>query len=270
MNKKSPRTDTRRKRSAAPAPVSRVLKEHGKVEQAHALISRAWEAMTDRQATSLARQALELYPDCADAYTVLAESEAGSAEEACQLYQHGVDAGRRTLGEALFDRQAGHFWGLIETRPYMRARQGLADCLWALGRKGESIAHCEALLELNPDDHQGIRQGLLSRYLAVGDDAGAERLFHRYANESSAAFLWRRVVLDLRRGDQAAAKEDLRAARHGNPHVAPTYSSQNGSCLFSCRNAIVPETGTKRSSILQGLPKPGLRHRKRWNGCWIN
>ncbi len=226
MHKKSQRTDTRKKRPAAPPPVNRVLKEDGKVEQAYALISRAWEATTDRQATALARQALEMCPDCADAYTVLAESEAGSAEEACQLYQQGVDAGRRALGEVVFDRQGGHFWGLIETRSYMRARQGLADCLWALGRKGESIAHCEALLELNPNDNQGIRHGLLSRYLAVGNDAGAERLLYRYAHEASAAFLWSRVLLDLRRGDQVAAKDDLQAARQGNPHVADLFTGK--------------------------------------------
>jgi hypothetical protein len=54
----------------------------------------------------------------------------------------------------------------------MRARQGLADCLWAMGQKQDSIAHSEALLDLNPSDNQGIRDVLLSRYLALGHDAG--------------------------------------------------------------------------------------------------
>jgi hypothetical protein len=102
----------------------------------------------------------------------------------------------------------------------------LADCLWALGRKRDSIAHCEALLELNPDDNQGIRHGLLSRYLAQGDDAGPERLFRRYAHDSSAAFRWSRVLLDLRRGDQVAAKVDLLAARDCNPHVAGFFTGK--------------------------------------------
>ena len=223
MHRKSPRSG---KRSAAPALAKAVRTQREPLEQSQVLISKAWEATTARQAASLARQALEICPDCADAYTILAESEARSAEEACQWYQQGVEAGRRRLGETIFAQQTGHFCQLPETRPYMRARQGLADCLWALGRREESLAHSEALLELNPEDDQGIRQGLLSRYLTVGHEAGAERLLHRYAQDSSAAFLWSRVLLDLRREDQAAAKDDLRAAMQGNPHVADLFSGK--------------------------------------------
>lgn len=226
MSKRSSRTGTEGNRLARPALAPPVLNESHTLEQAQVLIYQAWEATTDRQAATLARQALELSPDCADAYTVLANVEARSAEDACLLYQQGVDAGRRHLGEAFFDRQMGHFWGLIETRPYMRARQGLADCLWALRRKEDSIAHGEALLELNPEDNQGIRYGLLSRYLAVGDEAGATHLFQQYEHDSSAGFLWSRVLLDLRRGDQVAATQALHAAMQGNPHVADLFTGQ--------------------------------------------
>ena len=205
---------------------SRTMRAQTPEEQAQALIDQAWEARTHRQAAALARRALEMFPDCADAYNVLAGAEARSAEDALVLYEHGVDAGRRSLGNAFFDEHRGHFWGMIETRPYLRARRGLADCLWALGRKRESLTHCEALLELNPDDDQGIRHGLLSRYLALGNDMGAARLFRDYPHDASAAFLWSRVLLDLRRGDQVAATEHLVLAMHGNPHVAGVFAGK--------------------------------------------
>ena len=208
------------------ADLTRTMRAQAPEEQAQALIDQAWEARTQRQAAALARRALEIFPDCADAYNVLAGAEARSAEDALVLYEHGVDAGRRSLGNAFFDEHRGHFWGMIETRPYMRARRGLADCLWALGRKRESLTHCEALLELNPDDNQGIRHGLLSRYLALGNDMGAARLFRDYPHDASAAFLWSRVLLDLRRGDQVAAKEHLVLAMHGNPHVAGFFAGK--------------------------------------------
>ena len=57
-----------------------------------------------RTATSrsrLARRALEISPDCADAYVLLAEN-AGSRKEALELYQKGVEAGTRALGPELF------------------------------------------------------------------------------------------------------------------------------------------------------------------------
>jgi tetratricopeptide (TPR) repeat protein len=206
--------------------LTRTMRAQAPEEQAQALIDQAWEARTQRQAAALARRALEIFPDCADAYNVLAGAEARSAEDALVLYEHGVDAGRRSLGNAFFDEHRGHFWGMIETRPYLRARRGLADCLWALGRKRESITHCEALLELSPDDNQGIRHGLLSRYLALGNDMGAARLFRDYPHDASAAFLWSRVLLDLRRGDQVAATEHLVLAMHGNPHVAGFFAGK--------------------------------------------
>jgi tetratricopeptide (TPR) repeat protein len=206
--------------------LTRTMRAQAPEEQAQALIDQAWEARTQRQAAALARRALEIFPDCADAYNVLAGAEARSAEDALVLYEHGVDVGRRSLGKAFFDEHRGHFWGMIETRPYLRARRGLADCLWALGRKRESITHCEALLELNPDDNQGIRHGLLSRYLALGNDMGAARLFRDYPHDASAAFLWSRVLLDLRRGDQVAATEHLVLAMHGNPHVAGFFAGK--------------------------------------------
>ncbi|MBI4002980.1 MAG: hypothetical protein HY348_14515 [Nitrospira defluvii] len=195
-------------------------------EQAQDLVYQAWEAPTDRDATALARQALAMFPGCADAYNVLAETEARSVEEACDFYQQGVDAGQRSLGEAFFAENAGHFWGMIETRPYMRARQGLADCLWAIDREQDSIAHSEALLELNPNDNQGIRDVLLSRYLALGNDAGAEGLFRQYQDNWSATFVWSRVLLDLRRGDQVAAKAALIEAMKCNPHVAAFFTGK--------------------------------------------
>ena len=194
--------------------------------QAQELAYQAWEAPTAAGAAALARQALAISPDCVDAYSILAETDAKSAEEACDYYRQGVDVGRHSLGEAFFAENAGHFWGIIDTRPYMRARQGLADCLWTMGQKQDSIAHSEALLDLNPSDNQGIRDVLLARYLALGNDARAERLFRQYQDEWSAAFLWSRVLFDLRQGDQVAAKADLKTAIKCNRHVANFFTGK--------------------------------------------
>lgn len=102
MNRKSSFSGTARTRSAAPMHVNSVLTDAEKLEQAQALVYQAWEAKSDAQAARLAHQALETSCDCVDAYTILAESEASSAEDACLLYQQGVDAGRRHLGETVF------------------------------------------------------------------------------------------------------------------------------------------------------------------------
>jgi len=92
----------------------------------------AWERTTSRSRIALARKALGISPLCADAYVLLAE-EARSVEEARDYYAKGVEAGELALGPRRFKQYAGHFWGFLETRPYMRARAGLASTLLQLG-----------------------------------------------------------------------------------------------------------------------------------------
>jgi tetratricopeptide (TPR) repeat protein len=189
------------------------------MEEAQDLVYDAWDASTPQKAAELARKALTISPDCADAYNVLAEAEAKSVQEKCDLYLQGVEAGKHALGGAFFEENKGDFWGMIETRPYMRARQGLAECLWQLGKEGEAISHYEALLELNPNDNQGIRDLLLGCYLKRGDDAGAGRLYEEYPDDASASFVWTKVLVEFCRGGPLAASRVLPAALKENSHV---------------------------------------------------
>ena len=116
----------------------------------------AWERNTSRSRIALARKALGISPLCADAYVLLAE-EAQSIEEARDLYTKGVEAGELALGPQGFEEYAGHFWGFLETRPYMRARAGLASTLVQLGDIEGALTHYRDMLELNPNGNQGIR-----------------------------------------------------------------------------------------------------------------
>ena len=123
------------------------------LDQAQDLIYDAWEAPTRQRAVALAQKALMVSQDCADAYVLLAEKTAESVEEAIELYRKGVEAGERALGKRAFKKAVGHFWGLLETRPYMRARAGLAQCLWEAGRREEAVENYWDMLRLNPNDN---------------------------------------------------------------------------------------------------------------------
>ena len=101
--------------------------------KAQDMMYEAWERTTSRSRIALARKALGISPLCADAYVLLAEEAAQSIEEARDHYAKGVEAGELALGPHGFKEYAGHFWGFLETRPYMRARAGLASALLKLG-----------------------------------------------------------------------------------------------------------------------------------------
>src|SRR5262249_40949250 len=120
-------------------------------DRAQKLAYDAMEAADPDRAAALARQALALDPECSDALYVLALNAAGSRQEQVNLLEQAVAAAERRLGgQSYFEENRGNFWGILETRPYMRVRAALADILRGEGRLAEAVGHYEALLGLNP------------------------------------------------------------------------------------------------------------------------
>jgi tetratricopeptide (TPR) repeat protein len=188
------------------------------LERAQELVYDAADAV-GRLRVKRARRALEISPDCADAWTMLAEA-ASSGVRARDLYVRAVEAGERALGAEAFESLRGHFWGHLETRPYMRARFGLAQELIAAGEREAAMSHCESLLDLNPNDNQGVRYALLTLLLEEGRADEVERLLQRYEDDVAAEWCYGRALHMFRRhGDGPQARQALDAAVRINPHV---------------------------------------------------
>ena len=79
------------------------------IELAQDLVFDAFDARGRRRVV-LAKQALALDPNAADAYVVLAEQAAGPAR-ALPLYQRAVEAGRRRIGPETLEREVGPVLG---------------------------------------------------------------------------------------------------------------------------------------------------------------
>jgi tetratricopeptide (TPR) repeat protein len=174
-------------------------REQNADRQAQEIMYDAWEAPDSRKRIALARQALELSPDCADVYVLLAEEAASSLEETLELYRKSVEAGERSIGKKAFEEYAGHFWGFLETRPYMRARVGLAQCLWKTGQREEAVEHYQEMLRLNPNDNQGIRYILASCLLELARDDELVNLLKKYKDDASAAWAYTTALLAFRK-----------------------------------------------------------------------
>ena len=174
-----------------------------------------------RRRIQLARKAIELSPDCADAYVILAE-DCADLDRARDLYAQGVAAGERALGPDVFAQQNWPFWGELRSRPYMRARFGLARCLEDLEQTDEAIAHYRELLRLNPSDNQGVRYSLLTALLLANRDDDVGPLLLQYGDPSA---LWQYgwALWQFRReGDSPASRQQLRAAVRSNRYL-PDY-----------------------------------------------
>lgn len=105
----------------------------------------------------------------------------------------------------------------------MRARGGLANTLWDMGRRQEAIDHYREMLRLNKQDNQGIRYILAVCLLEDKRDDELERLLLLNADYGMAVLKYARALLAFRReGASREAGPFLRQAIKANPHV-PAY-----------------------------------------------
>jgi len=181
----------------------------------------AWETDDPFQRIELAEKALKISRDCADAWVLLAEEAAESVQQSMEYFSMGVEAGERALGEKTFAQDKGYFWGILETRPYMRARLGQAQCLWSKGEHDAAIRHYQAMLELNPNDNQGIRHLLIGCLIEKRRDDDAIELIDTYEGDRGSEWLYSRVLLAYRReGDSEYSRKQRKEAIKQNKNVA--------------------------------------------------
>lgn len=196
------------------------LKPRTEAERAQKIMFQAFGEPRKADRLRLAREALAVSADCADAYVVLAE-ETEDLEEKIRLYQQGTEAGERFLGPSFREEYDGHFWQAHRTRPYMRARLGLAQALMEAGRLEESIAELRALLELNPQDNQGVRSLLGWLLIRLRRDGEAMALLREH-DDGLCECAWNKALVKFRqRGDVPIARQYLQEALLNNRHVLP-------------------------------------------------
>ena len=188
----------------------------------------AMEKRTARGRISAARKALTVSPLCGDAYFILAQEEARSPDQKRDYLERAMEAAALALGPDAFEALAGQFWGWLETRPYMRARSALAHFLMHAGDLDGAIGHFRAMLELNPNDNQGVRDSLLTCLLRREDIAGIQQLLDQYPDEWGVFWLYTKALLAFRErgGEDAGAIAVAREAVSANAHVPGTLSGE--------------------------------------------
>lgn len=214
------------RKAAVVANAQREVAEDAPRRKAQDLAWDAFDTLSKTKKRQLAKLALGIYPDCADAYVILAGLEP-NPEKALGIYEKGVEAGRRDLGEERFAADAGHFWGILDTRPYMRSVQGRGLTLKTLGRLAEAAECFAQLLRLNPNDNQGVRWELLPVLLELGRDADAKELSDRFEGDVFASMTYGRALLLFRlEGDSRGARAALSFAVKANRKVVRYLTGQ--------------------------------------------
>lgn len=167
----------------------------------------------------LINEALEIYPYNPDAYLLLAEDE-HETDKRMKLLEKAIDVGEKDLGKAFFVESKGRFWGLIEARPYMRAKATYAMYLEKLNFLEEAMNIYKELLVLDRNDSLGIRYSLLRLYLMLEKYKEAEALIEKY-DEPTAVFMFGEALLHYEQhGITKKGLNLLKKAATNNPFVA--------------------------------------------------
>ncbi|KIO67074.1 hypothetical protein B4065_2105 [Caldibacillus thermoamylovorans] len=190
-------------------------------EKAQELLYDAYES-TGNKRIELAKKALKLYPNSPDAYNILAELELNVVKEE-KLLLKAIEVGEKELGKKFIEENKGYLWGIVSTRPYMRAKYNYAVFLHETDRLAEAIRQYEELLQLDLNDNQGVRYELFIAYVESGLFKKAEALLKKYNETTTANGAYNLVLIEfLQNGATNKAKQLLQKAKQQNPYV-PDY-----------------------------------------------
>jgi tetratricopeptide (TPR) repeat protein len=148
-------------------------------DEAQDLAWDAWDAPTKGQAVKLAKEALKLDAYCCDAFNVLAFYERDT-EKRKEYFKKAIDSFHKRYDKKFFDENTGYFWGVLETRPYMRTLQDYGKTLWDSGETSQAVETYKNMLILNPNDNQGMRFVLLNWMFITKDLKGVHKILKQY------------------------------------------------------------------------------------------
>lgn len=202
--------------------------EDTEMSRAQDLVYDGWEVMAHdpREAKKCFERAIKLDPDLADAYNGLAEVaiSKGNFSAAEKYYRKAYEKAKAILGTE--EKKSFAWWGELETRPYMRARQGLGLLFLEAKRYDEAIGEFKELLRRNPNDNQGVRYLVAPTYLLKNDLQGAlgefdwyKRHYSRDIPDPHFLLSWALALFMAGQYEQSAGK--FRSTIFENPYLIP-------------------------------------------------
>ena len=170
----------------------------------------AYEAETPEDCIKFAKKALKIDKNCIDAKLLIIQNEETAETAKKQLEDLIKGETKRLEKEGYFDKEnIGLFYGILETRPYMRIRASYIDLLIEMSKYTKAVLECEDLIRLSENDNMGIRDKLMTLYAMLENLDGAKALLKKY-KEDSFSMLYPMAILYYRLDDYSNARACLK------------------------------------------------------------
>jgi tetratricopeptide (TPR) repeat protein len=162
-------------------------------------------------------RSVEIDPSYADGYNHLGNIawRKGDWRQAENLYRKAIQLAEPEVKGT----PKGQFWGILESRPYMRALHGLGLATWKNGRTDEAIGIFKRMLKLNPNDNQGVRYLMGPLFHQKGDLEEACKWYRKNGDDPHILYNHGLALFQQKKTEQAM--EILMFAISSNPYVAP-------------------------------------------------
>ena len=191
-----------------------------KGNDAYDYLEMAQTTLDVKEAIRYAQKALKLDPYCLDAELIIAQAKSGDMEELKKNMEKVIRKGEEQLAQREISKEAdaGSFYGLFETRPYMRVRKEYLELLITQGRYRRAIREAEELIRLNENDNLGVRYILMALYAYFEEEENIKALFDKYP-EDSAFMLLPLIALYYKMENDKKMKSYIRKLKNKNPQL---------------------------------------------------
>lgn len=202
-------------------------------ETADDFLELANQADSRKKALEYVTKACKLDENNIDAQTQYITLSAKDEVDALTRYKKLLDKAEAQLkAEGIWtEDDVGNFWGILETRPYMRLYMEYMQVLAKDGRLNQAATACREMLKLNTNDNLGIRYELMHIYALLEDEKSAKKLFKKYREETSVQFLMPFSLLYYKIGDETQAEKILKQAVEYTPEI-PKFFRNFGTRQF--------------------------------------
>ncbi len=183
--------------------------ENTPLDDAYEILEEAQNAKTEKEAIKLAKKAYEKSRECFDAILFQCDLEENGIKR-MKLLDDGLEFEKsRLTKEKYFDKEnIGHFYGIFETRPYIRGLVIKAEYLLEEGKISQAENVCREVLRLNENDNMGARYLLMAIYATLEKENDMLKLYKKYPEED-LEMMFPLFALYYKLGNDKKAKEYL-------------------------------------------------------------
>ena len=193
---------------------------------AQRIIEYAWRQKNYKNKAKYAKEALEVYEDCADAYIILSKDSSLNNNQKTELLEKAVTAAKNLLRIDDLKNAPAELLRLKIARQLFGAKYSLAIHLWEIGEKEAAIENALEILEYDEKDELVVRSLVVNWLLIEKRYEQLKSLLEKYEKDNLAAIHYSRVALLYNTNEIRAAESALRRAYKRNPHVIPYILKQ--------------------------------------------